>query len=130
MGIYEHELLVDWGVGSYVISCADPKARDSMIVDVVDQASLTAVPGMLVSLSNRMEQVFANITNVQATVATVDQLLPLMGSVNTNIQNWPVHRTPGASTTALAWQMFVITTRKTGKDISHAIIRSMCISEH
>ncbi len=81
MGIYEHELPMNWNVGTYTIACTDPRATDRLIIEVVDQASLTTVPSMLVALSNRMDAVFMHLTNITAMVDSVGSIEPFMRSV-------------------------------------------------
>jgi len=86
LGIYSAEVNVNWGVGTYTIVCEDPLAEDRMILDVVDQASLSAVPNMLVALSNRMEEVFGELTNVTAVIDDIENFRPLVEAISNDLR--------------------------------------------
>jgi len=86
LGIYEHEMLVNWGKGSYTITCSDPMATDSMIIEVVDQASLSMVPNMLVDISNRLDEVFGELTNVTGVVGQIENFGPIVEAMSNDLR--------------------------------------------
>ena len=87
LGIYQHELPVNWGIGSYTIICTDPMASDRMIIDVVDQASLSMVPNMLVALSNRMDEVFVELTNVTGVIDGIEDFGPIVRAISNDLRD-------------------------------------------
>jgi conjugal transfer/entry exclusion protein len=73
-GIYEHTFLADalWGAGSYRVTCTDPNAADSMVVELIGGGTLAGVPGMITSLSNQLFNLEIEVTNISSIVSTFD----------------------------------------------------------
>jgi uncharacterized phage infection (PIP) family protein YhgE len=66
-GIYSVDLLADWGLGSYVISCADPVASDRMVVEIV-QAGANSI-GELVDSLGAIESQITNVTSLVESIS-------------------------------------------------------------
>ena len=73
-GIYEDTFPVNvgWGAGSYRLTCMDPNAADSMVVEMVSGGALSGVPGMITSLSNQLITIETEMTNISQIVGNFD----------------------------------------------------------
>ncbi|MFO7871975.1 MAG: hypothetical protein R6V03_11170 [Kiritimatiellia bacterium] len=70
-GIYEEELIADWGTNSYTITCSDPHARDSAVVRVTAAGELSEVPQMIADLSTELNSLESGITDVSDLVKDI-----------------------------------------------------------
>ncbi|MBU3995861.1 MAG: hypothetical protein KKF42_08860 [Actinobacteria bacterium] len=75
MGIYERDVTFSWGPGTYIVTCSDPGGRDSMVIESVD-ATADDAPGMIAGVSNVLDDVMSQVTNISALVANI-------GGINT-----------------------------------------------
>jgi len=64
LGIYEQTLVADWGTNSFIISCSDPLASDSMIVTVTAGGALESVPGLIQAVASQLDTVESQVTNI------------------------------------------------------------------
>ena len=62
IGIYGVDIIADWGLGPFMISCSDPNASDRMILDVV-QAGAGSI-GELAATLESLELQMTNMTSV------------------------------------------------------------------
>jgi hypothetical protein len=68
-GIYEYNMVCNWGTNLYVVKCSDPyPAWDSMSVEVTGALTLDTVPAQITGVSNQLIAVQDKITNVLAAV--------------------------------------------------------------
>jgi uncharacterized coiled-coil protein SlyX len=51
VGVYSYDLIADWGLGTYTITCKDPNATDSMIIEVVT-AGADTIAGLAQSIAD------------------------------------------------------------------------------
>ncbi|MBN2301828.1 MAG: hypothetical protein JXN60_04860, partial [Lentisphaerae bacterium] len=83
-GIYEHELVADWGIQSYVVTCEDPyPASDSMVLEVVGAMS-EQVPNMITALDNRINDVMSElgaISNIVSGIGEGADLSPIITGI-------------------------------------------------
>jgi hypothetical protein len=64
LGIYQHEIVANWGTNSYIVTCSDPGGRsDKMILTVVAEGTDVVSP-LIADLSNRLENVSKQISAV------------------------------------------------------------------
>jgi len=70
IGIYRGEITADWGIGSFLVRCTDAMARDSMIIEVTAEATEVLAP-MMLSISNRLDDMQNDMTNVAALIQTL-----------------------------------------------------------
>lgn len=71
-GIYESELVASWGVGTFTVTCSDPRGRDSMVLTVTGSGGLEDVPPMLSVITNRLSLIEAQIANVTNSIKGTD----------------------------------------------------------
>jgi hypothetical protein len=84
LGIYSVDIVADWGLGSYVISCSDPLASDRMIMEVVlaGAGSLGALTETIQSLETQM----TNMTQViQELSDPTEGLAAMMREIGTGV---------------------------------------------
>ena len=91
-GIYENELIANWGVDSYTVTCSDPLALDSIVLTVTASGSMEDVPPMLSSMTNKLFDIENQITNIVALVsgikaADLSGVMTSIDEVKTAVQN-------------------------------------------
>ncbi|MDI6774538.1 MAG: LamG domain-containing protein [Verrucomicrobiota bacterium] len=94
-GIYQLTgLVANWPVGSQTIACADPQARDSIIVKVVDK-DVDALATMVASVSNGVRKLDGNLASLASVVSELDtagdmtELMTAIGNVQESVDNIP-----------------------------------------
>ena len=66
LGIYGVDIIADWGLGPFMISCSDPNASDRMILEVV-QAGDDSISGLAATLKS-LESQMTNMTEILTTL--------------------------------------------------------------
>jgi len=95
MGIYEYDLVADWGIGSYVVTCTDPRSTDSIVIDVVVS---TGVGGLEQTVSDLESQV----TNVTSIVQSLGADIPnLIGDISTQLAQLEAAVAAGGDTSTI-----------------------------
>ena len=99
IGIYQIDLIANWGLGSHTITCADPAdgPRDSIVVEVIP-VSLYQVPTLLTNFSHDISEMRSQVTNmyelltglegleaVASNVAQMVQVVEILGTSVTNL---------------------------------------------
>ncbi|MDD4869665.1 MAG: LamG domain-containing protein [Kiritimatiellae bacterium] len=84
-GIYENELIANWGVDSYTVTCSDPLARDSIVLTVTAiGGTMEDVPPMISAMTNRLNTIETHLINVQTLVSGIQgtDLSGVMSSID------------------------------------------------
>ena len=71
-GIYENDLVANWGVGTFILTCSDPRAHDSLAFNVVGGGTLDDVPPMLSAITNRLSLIEVQLANVTNSIKGTD----------------------------------------------------------
>lgn len=104
LGIYEYNVIANWGLGSYTLTCSDPNTADSMVMEVVSQgsdamaATLAMVEEMSVQLSN-VTAVVKGTDSSSGIAGLLQQLGAQLSQVETSISAGGT-ATGGGTTTA------------------------------
>jgi hypothetical protein len=86
-GIYQQDLVANWGTNSYIILCSDPQASDSMVVKVTGVGTLETVPAQIAALGTQLDQVQASVTNIAALVGGISLLEAQLTQIETVVSN-------------------------------------------
>jgi len=89
LGIYEHVLTADWGIGNYTITCTDPGngPRDSLIIRVVAQ-DIYSLPQAVAGLSNRLDEIETRIVNIAyVTEEITNTVSPMLESITVDLDD-------------------------------------------
>ncbi len=93
IGIYEYDLIADWGIGSYVVSCGNDDNTDSIILDVVAATSVGSIQEQVTGLES-------DITNVTQIVQSLSTDLPsIIGDIQSQIASLETAIGGGSETT-------------------------------
>jgi tetrahydromethanopterin S-methyltransferase subunit B len=82
LGIYTYDLVADWGLGSYTITCHDPNASDSMILQVV-----AAGGGTLADMANSIASMETNIVAMSKVMNQLDSLESVINDINNTVSS-------------------------------------------
>jgi hypothetical protein len=84
LGIYSYNLIADWGLGSFTVSCTDPNASDSMVLEVISAGSGAQSVGSLASSISSME---AEIQRMSSVLQQLDEggLSSLISSIGSSV---------------------------------------------
>jgi hypothetical protein len=83
-GIYQDTVVANWGTNEYTVLCSDPKASDSMILTVTGDNS-KVVPDMLSALSNRLDTLETELTNVVGAVQGIPTTLSVLAAISNDV---------------------------------------------
>jgi len=84
LGIYGVDIIANWGLGAFMISCSDPTASDRMILEVV-QAGASSI-GELASTLESLESQMTNMTEVMTALNDPTAgLTAMMSSIGSSI---------------------------------------------
>ena len=83
-GIYSADVIADWGLGTFMISCSDPTASDRMILEVVvaGAGALGGLAGTVETLESQMTNMFEVMRELSDPTAGVNATL---SDINQNI---------------------------------------------
>jgi hypothetical protein len=67
VGVYAYDMIADWGTGSYTITCKDPNASDSMIIEVVSAGADT-----IAGLSKSIAEIESKLTGMSDVMTEIN----------------------------------------------------------
>jgi hypothetical protein len=82
MGIYSYDIVSDWGVGSYTITCSDPNASDSMVLEVI-----AAGEGTLADMQNSIASMETNILAMSSVMNDLNNLKSVVDEINNTVSS-------------------------------------------
>jgi len=86
LGIYSYDVIADWGTGSFTVTCSDPNASDSVVLEVVVAGSgVSAIADTIASMESQMNSMSSVLD--QLNTSGLGALLDIIGSEISQVES-------------------------------------------
>jgi len=86
IGIYGYDLIADWGIGSFTITCSDPNASDSVVLEVISAGgSVNTIAESIADLESQVSSMSSVLNSLDS--SGLSSLLDSIGSEISQVES-------------------------------------------
>jgi len=86
IGIYGYDLIADWGIGSFTVTCSDPNASDSIVIEVISAGGgVSTIADSITSLESQVSSMSSVLDSLNS--SGLSSLLDSIGSEISQVES-------------------------------------------